>query len=105
MLLLSGCGVTQPAPATQVTAGNSTPMFSTTKWCTASLKDKDNNSIDLGIVFIDDKDNSYVVRNKNNKVVGVSPTLVQTTPTMMVGTLGKITYSRVLESSQACMVL
>lgn len=94
-LLLSGCVVTQPAPATQVTAANSLPAKSyTTLLCTADVTDKYNKTTPLGNAYVDDYGPFFVVRNLKGKTVAVSPVMTEQSGNMYTGSRNNMVFSK-----------
>ena len=71
VLSLSGCVVNTPAPAPQVTAVSSAPAD---VWCTSSAVE---NGVerDLGVAFVRDYGNHFIIINRAGVVTIVSPNL------------------------------
>lgn len=89
---LSGCVVNQPAPATQATAVTSEPVVE--YWCQAQYDETGKPSRDLGVAFIRDYGTSFVVSNRANQVIDVSPMLTVVKASGLTGWKNGLMYSK-----------
>lgn len=77
---LAGCVVNQPTPATQVTAVVSDPVKDY-MLCQSFLTEPGKEEKNIGIVYIRDYGNHFVIANREGKTVAESPILSVTKPT------------------------